>query len=433
MTKEKYIASCDSNHKLKGFLAFILPQTANMFTQLLYWLRVSFFNLLLVACIGLILRYKITFSLPFIDQKHLLHAHSHFAFSGWISQALMAFMIDYASRQKKVDLFPKYSWLLYMNLFTAYGMLLSFPFQGYGLFSISFSTLSILNGWVFAILFWKELNSIAKKTIVNNWFKAALLFNAISSLGAFSLAALMANQIIHQNWYLLSIYFFLHFQYNGWFFFACIGLFLEKVLTAMPYIKKQQQVFWLFAGCCAPAYFLSALWLPMPSWVYFFIVLSSILQMYAWILLLKQILPKKKGLVTQYSSLAYWILLFSGIALTVKLLLQAVSTIPLLSNLAFGFRPIVIAYLHLILLGVITLFLISNFLSLKIIQVTKLILAGIGLFVFGIIFNEFLLMVQGISAILEQSIGFINELLLFAAAILFTGMLLLNLGIKKIT
>jgi hypothetical protein len=124
--------------------------------------------------------------------------------------------------------------------------------------------------------------------------------------------------------------------------------------------------------------------------------------------------------------------LFSGIALSIKFLLQAASTIPSISTLAFGFRPIVIAYLHLILLGVISLFLIANFFASQLIQLNKLVLTGLLIFVFGIILNEFLLMTQGITAILEQSVNYINELLLIAAMILFSGMLLLNLGIKKI-
>ena len=405
---------------------------ANMSYRLLQWLRISFFNLLLVACIGLILRYKIAFTLLLIDQKHLLHAHSHFAFTGWISMALMAFMVDYASRHKNIDLFPKYRWLLWGNLITAYGMLFSFPFEGYGLFSISFSTLSIFNSWIFSVLFWKELNSIQNSRIVNLWFKAALFFNAISALGAFSLAILMANKIVHQNWYLLAVYFFLHFQYNGWFFFTCMGLFIEKVIQSIHYIKKQKQIFWLFAGSCLPAYFLSALWLSMPSWVYAIIVISAFSQLVAWILFLKQLLPKYQNLTTQYSKPANWLILFSGIAVSIKFLLQAASTIPSISTLAFGFRPIVIAYLHLILLGVITLFLIANFLSSKLVPLTKNLLAGIIIFVFGIIFNECLLMSQGVAAILENSILYINEWLLFAAFLLFLGMSLLNLGIKKI-
>ncbi|MCX6206055.1 MAG: hypothetical protein NTZ19_07375 [Bacteroidetes bacterium] len=398
--------------------------------RLFYWLRISLFNLLLVAIIGLVLRYKIAFSLPFIDQKHLLHGHSHFAFTGWISMALMAFMVDYVGRKKEIDLFPKYNWLLWGNLITAYGMLLSFPFQGYGIFSISFSTLSIFVSWIFTIQFWKELNGIKHNAIISYWFKAGLLFNAISALGAFSLAAMMANKIVHQNWYLLAVYFFLHFQYNGWFFFTCMGLFFDKAKNAIPYLKKQKQIFWIFATTCIPAYFLSALWLNMPIWAYCIIVIAAILQLYAWGILLKQVFPKYKDLSLQYAKPANWLLLFSGIALTIKFVLQATSTIPSISTLAFGFRPIVIAYLHLILLGVITIFILANILSSQVIIFNKKVLIGIFVFVFAIIFNECLLMTQGIAAILETSLEYINELLLAAAILLVSGILLLNLGIK---
>jgi len=129
-----------------------------MHLSLRQWLRVSFFNLLLIALIGIILRYKIAFSLPFIDQKYLLHGHSHFAFAGWISQALMALLIANLSERQGRNYFIKYQWVLYANLLTAYGMLLTFPFIGYAFLSILFSTLSVFVSYAFAFLFWKELN-----------------------------------------------------------------------------------------------------------------------------------------------------------------------------------------------------------------------------------------------------------------------------------
>ena len=104
------------------------------------WIRICFLNLLIVALLGVALRYKIAFSLPIINQKHLLHGHSHFAFSGWITQILMVLMIHQFSQKSKQDYFKKFNYLLWGNLITAYGMLISFPLQGYGLFSISFST-----------------------------------------------------------------------------------------------------------------------------------------------------------------------------------------------------------------------------------------------------------------------------------------------------
>ena len=155
------------------------------------WIRIALFNLLLVAMMGVILRYKILFSLPLVDQKHLLHGHSHFAFAGWVTQILMALLIDAVGTQKNENLFPKYHWLLTGNLITAYGMLLSFSVQGYGLFSITFSTLSIIISYAFAIVIWRDINTVAQKQIYHLWFKASLVWSVLSSVGAFALAFMM--------------------------------------------------------------------------------------------------------------------------------------------------------------------------------------------------------------------------------------------------
>ena len=116
------------------------------------WIKIALMNLGLVALLGVTLRYKIAFSLPFIDQKNLLHGHSHFAFSGWISQALMALLLYYLLKQGQANVLKRYRIILFSNLLTAYGMLISFPIQGYAFFSILFSTLSIFISYVFAIM-----------------------------------------------------------------------------------------------------------------------------------------------------------------------------------------------------------------------------------------------------------------------------------------
>ncbi len=404
-----------------------------MFPHLNYWLRIIFFNLLLVAIIGLILRYKILFPLPFIDQKHLLHGHSHFAFAGWVTQALMVLLIANLSVQKQLDQFPKYTFLLYFNLFTAYGMLIAFAIQGYAFFSILFSTLSIIVSYLFALMFWKDLNKLSISTISSYWFKAAILFNAISSIGALALAIMMANKIIHQNWYLLSVYFFLHFQYNGWFFFACMGLVMEKISSIYFKRIELKKIFWLFTIAFVPAYFLSALWLNLSNWLYTIVVVSAILQGIAWYLLVKIIFPLRNMLSAQMPLIAKWLLSLSAIALSIKLFLQIFSTIPALSELAYGFRPIVIGYLHLILLGVITLFIIGYVLLEKYFQYSQLINAGIIVFTIGVILNEVFLMIQGVTALSYIIVPYMNEGLIFTATILFTGLLLLNLGISKQT
>ena len=116
-----------------------------------FWLKFSLLNLLIVALIGLLMRYKIGFEFPFFDQKHLQHSHSHFAFSGWISHTLMVLMIVFLekkkvllqaqddNREKNIEnrFFKKYNSILSVNLIFAYGMLVFFIIQGYGLFYIT--------------------------------------------------------------------------------------------------------------------------------------------------------------------------------------------------------------------------------------------------------------------------------------------------------
>lgn len=378
------------------------------------------------------MRYKIAYSLPFIDQKKFLHAHSHFAFAGWITQALMVLLVAYLYRQIGESVLKKYKWILLANLITAYGMLFTFPVQGYGLYSIIFSTLSIFVFYVFAIMFWRDLNRLQEKNTSHLWFKAAVLFNAVSSIGAFTLAGMMATKTIHQNWYLEAIYFFLHFQYNGWFFFACMGLLTDKLFRFGIRSKYLNIILWLFALSCVPAYILSILWIPLPAWAYAVVVVSAVAQLAGWLLTLR-IIFKNKLFIKSVPSAAYWLFTLSAFALSIKLLLQAGSVIPFLSRLAFGFRPIVIAYLHLVLLGVISLFIIGYIISENYLVVNKKMYAGIFIFTSGIILNEIVLMIEGISYLNYAGIPYTNEILLAIAVIMFTGILLLNISQRKIS
>ncbi len=394
------------------------------------WLHISFLNLLIVAGIGIILRYKIAFSLPFIDQRHVLDGHSHFAFAGWVTQVLMVLLVQYLSQYKGEAIFKKYRRLLYGNLITAYGMLFFFSLQGYGLGSIGFSTLSIINSYFFAIRYWKDLNSLTHKTISSYWYKASLIFYVMSSLGAFALAYMMANHIIHQNWYLAAVYFFLHFQYNGWFFFAGMGLFVSRFEKIVPPVNQLKIIFWLFSLAGVPAYFLSVLWMPIPKFIYWLVIGSAIAQVWGWAMFVKIFFRNKAALKTSLPKKGRQLLLLSAIALTIKLLLQLGSTHPALSQLAFGFRPIVIGYLHLVLLGVITIFILGYIISMNFLTAGKYFIRGIWIFISGIIINEMLLMLQGITGLSYITIPFMNELLLSAAILMFSGIIVFNMDCR---
>jgi len=404
-----------------------------MNTFLSKWLRISFLNLALVAFLGFILRYKIAFYLPLSNQKYILHSHSHFAFSGWITQSLMVLLIYYLSLKIGEQVFKRYRSLLYANLICSYGMLITFVIQGYGLFSISFSSLTILVSVVFAIYFWKDLNQINKKSSSILWFKAALVFSVISSLGTFFLSYLMANKITDQNWYLASIYFYLHFQYNGWFLFAGMGLFSDKLNFLIHERKRLFYVFLLFFFACIPGYFLSILWFPFSESIYIVLIAAVAAQLIGWSIMLSIFFNNKVLISGQLNKQGKILLILSAIAFTIKLLLQSGSIHPALSQLSYGFRPIIIGYLHLVLLGVTSIFIIGYIVSFRLISINKKLIAGTNIFVAGIITNEILLMVQGVAAMSYTAIPYINEMLLGAAIMLLSGAIVISVSIRKNT
>ena len=192
-----------------------------------FWLKFSLINLCIVALVGVLMRYKIGFAFPYLEQKNLQHSHSHFAFSGWVSHTLMTVMIYYL--QTKIEIFngEKYKKIIVANLICSYGMLVFFIIQGYGLISILFSSASVFVSYFFAYQFNKDLKLLNPDLLSKKWFKAALFFNIISSFGTYYLAYIMITKKFVQEIYLSSVYYYLHFQYNGWFFFACMGLFKE--------------------------------------------------------------------------------------------------------------------------------------------------------------------------------------------------------------
>ena len=145
------------------------------FTQL--WAKRAFLNFTLLALAGVLLRYKILFPLPLVDQKHLLHAHSHFAFSGWVSLALSISIIHVLKPDQQQQ--KKFNRILWAQQIGSFGMLLTFPFMGYAAPSIFFSTLSILVSFWFAAVAWNMIKANSQLSFEKKWLYAALLCNIV--------------------------------------------------------------------------------------------------------------------------------------------------------------------------------------------------------------------------------------------------------------
>lgn len=395
-----------------------------------FWLKFSVFNFFLVALLGVIMRYKILYSLPFLDQKHLQEAHSHFAFYGWITNALYVLILIYLGKVNSALNLKKYENLIIANIIASFAMLGTFIYGGYFWGSIVASTVSLLCSFVFFYFFLKDSTKIQDASKI--WFQAGLFFAVISSLGVFNLAYMKMSGNIKQDLYLGSEYYFLHFQYNGFFIFSCIGLLLFSLKEAVAPISesKNKLIFWLMFFGCLIGFGLSVLWMKMPVSIFTVIVIATIAQTIGAVLLYDFVKKSWGNLILKWSPMQRFVLIFAGFAFAVKIALQLGSNIPALNQFAFGFRNVVIAYLHLVLLMCIATFLINQILATNYFTITKQLLLGVKLLLLGIFLNEFILGLMGIFSIKYVAIPYANHMLLYVSLLMFVSIFWIFINMK---
>ena len=259
-----------------------------------------------------------------------------------------------------------------------------------------------------------------------------LFFAAISSLGVFNLGYMKSSGTTTQDMFLASEYYYLHFQYNGFFIFSCIGLLLYSLKEAGSPISEQKNklLFWLMFVGCLIGFGLSVLWMKMPVYIFVLIVIATLAQTYGAIALYDFVKKSWTNLVVKWSPMQRFVLIFAGFAFAVKIALQLGSNIPAVNQFAFGFRNIVIAYLHLVLLMCIASFLVNQILATNYFNITKSLLLGLKLLLLGIFLNEAMLGLMGIFSIKYIAIPFANHLLLLFSVLMMVSLLIIFLNMK---
>ena len=122
-------------------------------------IRISLIFLTLAACMGLILRLMQS-GFPFMNYKYLLHTHSHVALIGWVYNGAFIIISNLLQLQNNKG-FKRLFWITQLSII---GMLLSFPFQGYGAISIAFSTLYVFCSYYLVILIFKHTRNNPRST-----------------------------------------------------------------------------------------------------------------------------------------------------------------------------------------------------------------------------------------------------------------------------
>jgi hypothetical protein len=397
------------------------------------WIQVCLINFCVVVLAGVTMRYKINFSLPAVNQKYLMEGHSHFAFIGWVALALMTLMVRYLVRNNVETNYKKYNWILAADVIVSYAMFVSFIIQGYSFWSITFSNITILISYFFIFFYWKDLNKVSEIGFSRYWLKAGLFLWALSSLGAFMLAYLMANRIMIQDLYFSAEYFFLHFQYNGWFLFVCFGVFFSYMqrlgLIRIGFLSRR--LFLIMAITVIPTYFLSILWLRLPRSLHWIGEISGVVQLIVLLYFFRILSVVKNSVSRKFSWSTKWLWTLASLAFILKIILQFLSVIPFLSHFAFGFRPVIIGYLHLSFVGIISLF-ILGYIN-EFIHRFRGNVSGIGaiIFVTGFAVQEIILMLQGLEAMNIEPIKSANIILFYCAILMAIGLIWITIGVLR--
>ncbi|MDO6390994.1 hypothetical protein Q4E40_12705 [Pontibacter sp. BT731] len=226
---------------------------------------------------------------------------------------------------------------------------------------------------------------------------AALLFMVVSSIGPWAMGPIMAKGTVGGELYYSAIYFYLHFQYNGWFTFAVLGLlfwFLER--NQIDFNRHwAMRAFWLLALACLLAYALSVLWTKPADWVYAIGYVSVAMQLAGLLYLAKVV---RQVWAETVLLLKPWVRALVGMALfffVLKLALQTASAFPYVADLAYKLRYFIIGYLHLSLLGFVSLFMLGFLLQQGLYRLGRYGGVGLALFLAGFFATELMLFGQG--------------------------------------
>ena len=348
----------------------------------------------IAAALGLLLRL-----FPLIDMdvtyRYIVHTHSHIALIGWVYIALTVLiyhlLVEKTKKNKK-----KFKLLFLFTQLTILGMLVSFPIKGYALFSIAFSTLFLIASYWFYLFYRKTTKPLICSSYAIKFIHTSLLFMMLSSIGPWVLGIIMNTLGSNSPWYKNAIYFYLHFQYNGWFIFCLIGLFFLLVAHLKISIsnKKSRLIYRLFTVSCFLTFFLSVLWMQPHPIIYIIAGIGAVLQAIALIKFIQIIKPIQPFLKKNLAPIVYRSLQFALLFFTLKITLQTISALPYFAALASQVISFVIGYLHLTFLGVVSL---SLFAFLTYFKLIKLPPFWMYIYLTGFISSEVLIIYNGIA------------------------------------
>src|SRR5690554_229934 len=359
------------------------------------WILFSLFNFLIAALMGLVLRGAFVWEISWLDYRNMMHGHSHVAMLGWVYLALFI-LIGYHCIPSEKWSKPVYTKLFWFTQFTVVGMMISFPIQGYGAISITFSALHILASYFFMYLVWKD--HLTRRSEISLMIKTALVLMAISTIGVWSLGPLAVTGGRSSALYQLAIQFYLHFQFHGWFSFAILALLLDMLVRDYKINNTTFKKFYaLLLASVVLTYGLVLTWGFGGSIPLIVNGLGLLLQLTAMLLYLRLIKDADQKFFQNLSPSVRAFYRFGLISWVAKVSIQAIVLLPAAAAVSLVLRPFMIGFIHLILLGFV-----SGLLFALIFSANKPVESDLWMhwgrlaFVAGFVLTELLLFTQGL-------------------------------------
>lgn len=403
--------------------------------MLRFWSRVALLFFIVGGAMGLLMRLTAVLPIASMDYGFMKQGHSHVAFLGWGYLALMVLLIHNFLPTGTLRL-KKYRWNLGLTSLFVAGMVFSFPLTGYKAISIGLLMLFLVISCILVFHFLKDLNKTKSTGLSKSFVKAAFLFYLLSGMGPMALGPIVVL-FGKTPVYYLAVYYYLHFLYNGFFVFAIFGLLMKyyevqrKPANRNSELKGARRFFlWSFLACI-PAYALSALWLEPPLVIFVIGGTAALFQLLGF----SYFLPVLKPLVKTFSGVTRVLFLASMISYLMKIILQLLSAHPSLALKVYHAKSyVVIGYIHLVVLGFISTFLLAWMMESGAMK-RKSRIADFGVLglLLGILITELLLFLKGLFQWLQVS-GFpnFNEWLLVSSTLIPLSLLILWLNqIKK--
>jgi hypothetical protein len=275
-----------------------------------------------------------------------LHAHSHVAFFGWTTMALFAVAALRFLRSRSTLGYRVHAHLVGIASAAAF---VGFLQTGYAPSTIALSTLHVALWLAFALASWTWLDDAAP--VERLYWRGALAFLVVAGLGAMTPGIVMARGIADPWIGQITIKLFLTPFTSGWLMLGVMG----AAYAVAERRRFATAAFWLTAAGVMPSVLLHTTAAPPAEWMTLLGRVGTAL-VGAGTLLFAADLLRSPGIAP--------LLRLAGAAAAVKGGVEAMVSAGILLDL-LGSRQITIAFLHLVLLGIITPALVATALGVE--------------------------------------------------------------------